>query len=102
LLNWNCTIICAKPSVLVERSSSSPGDAREAVLEPVDHLALDLLGRRARVGDADEDDRRGDVGELVGVEPEQGDEPEHGEREHRDDRDDRPPDGEVGDEHGGC
>jgi hypothetical protein len=34
-----------------------PGDAREAVLEPVDHLALDLLGRRARVGDADEDDR---------------------------------------------
>ena len=44
-------------------------DARELVLDAVDDLALDDVGRRTGIGDADEDDRRLDVGELVGLQP---------------------------------
>ena len=74
-------------------------DARQSILDAVDDLALDDVGRRAGVADADEDDRRLDVGELVGLQLVERGEPERDEREHRHDGDDRPLDGEVGNEH---
>ena len=75
-------------------------DARELVLESRHDLALDDVGRRAGIGDADEDDRLVEIGELVRIQPRERREPEHDESDHRDDRDDRSLDGEVGNEHG--
>ncbi len=69
------------------------------LFDRVDHLALDVVGRRAGIDDRDRDDGRLDVRELVGLELDQREDAEHHERQHRDDGDDRPADGEIGDEH---
>ena len=74
-------------------------DRRDLLLDRIDDLALDGVGRRARVGDRDRDDRRRDVGELVGLQGRQREHAEDRQRKHRDDRDDRPPNGEIRDEH---
>src|SRR5213075_2623495 len=63
-------------------------------------LALDDIGRSARVRDGDEHDRAVDVRKLVGVQPPESGEAEDDQRDHRDDGDDRPLDGKVRYEHG--
>ena len=82
----------------VERARRHPVDAADAgddLLDRLDDLALDDVGRRARIRDGDDDDRRVDLRELVGVELQQRDDAEDHERQHRDDGEDGPLDGGV-------
>ncbi len=72
-----------------------PADARDDLLDRLDDLPFDDVGRRAGVRNRDDDDRRVDLGELVGVELQERNDAEHHEREHRDDGDHRALDGDV-------
>ena len=58
------------------------GDAVERLLDRLGHLALDRLGRRARVGDVDEGDRRRDVGHLLDAQLAVREQAEHAQRHH--------------------
>jgi hypothetical protein len=75
-------------------------DRSERLLEPVDELTLDHLRRGSRVGNGDGDDRRVDLGELVGIEREEREEPEDDERQHGGDGDDRVTNREIRYPHG--
>ena len=66
----------------------------------VDDLALDRLGRGARIGDRHHHHRLLDVGDLVHAQLVQREQPQAHQRDDDDDRRDRPLDAEVGEEHG--
>ena len=76
------------------------GDALQRLLDAVDELALDGVGRRAGVVDADHQHRLLDIGDLVDAQLVQREQPERHQRDDDDDRGDRPLDAEVGEEHG--
>jgi hypothetical protein len=69
------------------------------VIEAIEDLLRHAVGGRARIRNADGDDRRSDVGELVGFELEQREQAEHGQRQHRHGGDERLLDREIRDEH---
>ncbi len=58
-------------------------------LDRLDHLALDALGRRARVWNRHDDDRILHVRELVGLQHREREDAEHDQRDHRHGGDDR-------------
>ena len=76
----------------VERVRRHPIDAADPAdhfLDRFDHLALDGVGRRARIGDRHDDDGRVDFGEFVGVELHQRRDAKDDDPEHRHDRQNR-------------
>ncbi len=76
-------------------------DRGDLLLDRIDDLALDGVRRRARIGDRHRDDRRRHLGELVGVEAQQGEDAEDRDGDHHHDGHDRPFDGEIRDGHAG-
>ena len=87
----------------VERARAHPvdaADARDRLLDRIDDLALDDVGRRARVGHRDDHDRRVDLRVLVGVELRERHDAEDDDHQHRDDGENRLGDGGIGDIHG--
>ena len=76
-----------------------PADSPHRILDGLHDLALHLRRRCAGIRDRQSDDRRLNVGELVGVQVDQRRAAEGDERHHRRDGDDRPLDRKIGDEH---
>jgi hypothetical protein len=74
-------------------------DAEDGILYRIDDLAGDFRGRCARVHDSHAHDRLLNVGELIGVQVEQGKDAEYNQRHHGGDSHDRALNGKIGDEH---
>src|SRR5687767_8978074 len=75
-------------------------DGVDRLLDGLGDLALDDLGRRARVRRLDADDGARDVGVLVDGQPLVGDGAQDDERHHEHGGEDGAPDGDVGEDHG--
>ncbi len=65
------------------------------LFDRLDDLALDVVGRRARIRDRDDDNGRVDLRELVGVELRERDDAEDDEDQHRHDGQNRTLDGGI-------
>ena len=74
-------------------------DAGDRILDRLGHQRLDFLGRRARVDDADVDEREADVGNEVDAEPRHRHDAEHHEAHDDHRREDGTADGDIGDPH---
>ncbi len=72
-----------------------PADRGDRFLDRVEHFLLDPVRRSAGIYDAHRHKGRGNVGKLVGLQPQQREYPEHHQRQHGDDGDDGATDGEV-------
>ena len=77
------------------RDAVDAGDAGHRLLHAVEHFTLHHVGRRSRIRDGDVDDRLLHVGELVGLELPQREEPEDNQCHHRHDGDQWLLDGEI-------
>ena len=95
----NSTMMLPKLSSELDRIRSTP------LMPEITSSIGSMTSRSTTSGDApgygidDDDDRRVDLRELVGVELQQRDDAEDDEHQHRDDGEDRALDGGIGDEH---
>ena len=96
----NCTTTSEMPSLVVDRSSSMPGDRVDDLFDRLGDAGLHLLDAGPLERRGDDDDRQIDVGQQIHAQPAAADQPQHDRRGDQHHREDGPLDAEIPEGHG--